>query len=65
MVTNTPAAMEVVDTGEKRDRVGRKITPAARREELVGAWRCQRQLRALARWRRVARLLGPRAPRLS
>jgi len=27
-----------VESGEKRDRVGRKITPTARREELVGAW---------------------------
>src|SRR5258708_18649937 len=39
MVTNTTATMELVETGEKRDRVGRKITPASRREELVGAWR--------------------------
>ena len=39
MVTNTTATMEVVETGEKRDRVGRKITPTSRREELVGAWR--------------------------
>jgi hypothetical protein len=31
--------MELVETGEKRDRVGRKITSASRREELVGAWR--------------------------
>jgi transposase-like protein len=38
MVTNTAATMELVETGEKRDRVGRKITPAARREELVRAW---------------------------
>ena len=38
MVTNTTATMELVETGEKRDRVGRRITPAARREELVGAW---------------------------
>ena len=38
MVTNTTDTMEVVEMGEKRDRVGRKITPAARREELVGAW---------------------------
>jgi hypothetical protein len=30
--------MELVETGEKRDRVGRTITPALRREELVGAW---------------------------
>ena len=39
MVTNTTAAMEVVETGEKRDRRGRRITPAGRREELVTAWR--------------------------
>ncbi|OIR05342.1 hypothetical protein GALL_126540 [mine drainage metagenome] len=39
MVTNTTAAMEVVETGEKRDRRGRRITPAGRREELVAAWR--------------------------
>ena len=38
MVTNTTAKLELVETGEKRDRVGRKITPAKRREELVGAW---------------------------
>ena len=38
MVTNTTAMVELVETGEKRDRVGRKITPAGRREELVGAW---------------------------
>ena len=38
MVTNTTVTMELVETGEKRDRVGRKITPATRREELVGAW---------------------------
>jgi hypothetical protein len=38
MVTNTTATMELVETGVKRDRVGRKITPASRREELVGAW---------------------------
>lgn len=39
MVTNTTTAMELVETGEKRDRIGRRITPAARRAELVGAWR--------------------------
>lgn len=38
MVTNTTTKIELVETGEKRDRVGRKITPAERREELVGAW---------------------------
>jgi hypothetical protein len=37
MVTNTTATTEWVETGEKRDRVGRKITPAARRAALVGA----------------------------
>lgn len=40
MVTNTTETMELVETGEKRDRVGRTITPASRREELVGAWQC-------------------------
>ena len=39
MVTNTMAAMEVVDTGEKRDVHGRRITPAGRRKELVAVWR--------------------------
>jgi len=38
MVTNTTATTELVETGETRDRLGRKITPVARREELVGAW---------------------------
>ena len=39
MVTNTTYATEVVETGEKRDRIGRRITPRLRREELVAAWR--------------------------
>ena len=40
MVTNTtPSTTELVETGEKRDRVGRTITPRARRAELVAAWR--------------------------
>ena len=30
---------ELVDTGEKRDARGRRLTPAARRAELVAAWR--------------------------
>ena len=30
--------MELVETGEKRDRVGRKITPVSRRAELVEGW---------------------------
>ena len=38
MVTNTTATMELVETGETRDRLGRKITPLARRAELVAAW---------------------------
>jgi len=38
MVTNMTAKMELVETGEKRDRVGRRITPRSRREELVDAW---------------------------
>lgn len=39
MVTNATATMEVVDTGEKRDGRGRRITPSARRDELVASWR--------------------------
>jgi len=39
MVTRTAATTELVDLGEKRDRLGRKITPAERRAELVAAWR--------------------------
>jgi transposase-like protein len=39
MVTITTETTELVETGERRDRIGRRITPAARREELVEAWR--------------------------
>ncbi len=44
MVTNTTDSKTctvalLVETGEKRDRLGRRITPAARRAELVAAWR--------------------------
>ena len=39
MVTNTTVTTELVETGEQRDRIGRKITPAVRRAELVAAWR--------------------------
>jgi hypothetical protein len=39
MVTNTAATSELVETGETRDQLGRKLTPASRREELVIAWR--------------------------
>lgn len=39
MVTHTTATTELVETGETRDRLGRRITPAARRAELVAAWR--------------------------
>ncbi|MEJ1974149.1 MAG: hypothetical protein WDM96_17340 [Lacunisphaera sp.] len=39
MVTNTTVTTELVETGEKRDRIGRRITPAGRRAELVAAWR--------------------------
>ena len=39
MVTNTTVPTELMETGEQRDRIGRKITPAARRAELVAAWR--------------------------
>jgi transposase-like protein len=36
MVTNT---MELVETGEKRDTLGRRRTPAERRAELLAAYR--------------------------
>ena len=39
MVTNTTSTTELVETGEKRDRIGRKITPAQRRAELVAGWK--------------------------
>ena len=39
MATNATAATELVETGETRDRLERKITPAPRREELVAAGR--------------------------
>ena len=44
MVTNTTDSKTstealLVETGEKRDRLGRRITPADRRAELVAAWR--------------------------
>ena len=47
MVTNTTLTTELavraeaslVETGEKRDRLGRTIAPVARRAELVAGWR--------------------------
>lgn len=41
MVTNTTAATdtELVETGEKRDALGRRHTPAERRAELLAAYR--------------------------
>lgn len=39
MVTNTSGIVELVETGERRDRRGRRITPAGRRDELLTAWR--------------------------
>jgi transposase-like protein len=35
----TTVAAELVETGEKHDRRGRRITPAGRREEMVRAYR--------------------------
>jgi hypothetical protein len=43
--TNPTVTAELVETGETRDRVGRKITPAPRREELVGTPRKKVELR--------------------
>ena len=39
MVTNTAATTELVETGEKRDMLGRRRTPSARRTELLTAFR--------------------------
>lgn len=39
MVTNTTATTELVETGEKRDALGRRRTPAERRAELLAAYR--------------------------
>lgn len=39
MVTNTTASTELVETGEKRDTLGRRHTPAERRAELLAAYR--------------------------
>lgn len=39
MVTNATATTELIETGEKRDARGRRLTPAGRRAELVEAWR--------------------------
>jgi len=46
MVTNTTQTMELVETGERWDRLGRKITPVERRVELVAAWRASGQTQA-------------------
>lgn len=74
MVTNTTATTELVETGETRDRVGRKITPAPRREELVSAWRESGLTQAafarregvryptFANWVQQARQVGRRVP---
>ncbi len=39
MATNTTGATELIDTGERRDMLGRVVMPKERRAELVGAWR--------------------------
>jgi transposase-like protein len=40
MITNTTeTATELLETGEKRDRLGRQITPVERRGELVAEYR--------------------------
>ena len=77
MVTNTTAATELVETGETRDRIGRKITPVARRAELVAAWRQSGLTQAafarregvryptFASWVQQARAHGGRAQRVA
>ncbi len=37
--TAIPTTTELIDTGEQRDQLGRRLTPARRRAELVAAFR--------------------------
>ncbi|MDD2764066.1 MAG: hypothetical protein PHE83_08865 [Opitutaceae bacterium] len=39
MVTNPPVTTELIETGEKRDALGRRRTPRERRTELLAAYR--------------------------
>jgi transposase-like protein len=39
MATNTTGTTELIDTGERRDTLGRVVVPKERRQELVSAWR--------------------------
>ena len=39
MVTNPATTTELIETGEKRDTLGRRRTPAERRTELLAAYR--------------------------
>lgn len=38
MATNTTGTTEPIDTGERRDTLGRVVTPRERRQEMVCAW---------------------------
>jgi len=38
MATTTTGTTELIDTGERRDTLGRVVVPKERRLELVGAW---------------------------
>lgn len=39
MTTNTTGTTELIDTGERRDTLGRVVVPKERRQELVSGWR--------------------------
>ena len=77
MVTNATHTTELVETGEKRDRIGRKITPGPRRAELVAAWQSSGLTQAefarregiiyssFAAWVQVARRAGKKRRRRS
>lgn len=77
MVTNATLTTDLVETGERRDRIGRRITPAARRDELVEAWRASGLTQAefarregiiyssFAAWVQAARRRGRRRPKPS
>ena len=75
MVTNATHTTELVETGKKRDRIGRKITPGPRRAELVAAWQSSGLTQAefarregiiyssFAAWVQVARRAGKKRRR--
>jgi hypothetical protein len=79
MATNTNGTTELIDTGERRDTLGRVVVPKPRREELVNAWQASGLTQAafakregvrystFAHWVQQAKKKAPavRAPRVN